>query len=292
MLGNRALTRNQQVIETCRRSAKTTVDRDTILAARCSAIQGLHSMLAQPDTSTSDGAIGAVVNLVMNDICFGEVRELRVHVEGAREMVRARGGLAALEAKGNLAKMLLIPPAPIPTLNPTTTAIFKDTDFLLDAVLALPPEPSAWQLHKVQTMSEWVQGRLSGASAKKTTSPSSTSANLHRAVRLSSLLYCRAIQARQPFSQAIPENDVLELAEAVWAVPLETWDAMPWTLVSVLAVGLPTARSIPQCGSARMMLVTAAVQLALRDWGAVMRVMGRVVRLQAWLRGPRGGVSG
>jgi hypothetical protein len=65
-------------------------------------------MLAHPDTSTSDEAIEAVVNLVMNDLCFGETQELRVHVEGARQMVRARGGLVALEAKRNLAKALLV----------------------------------------------------------------------------------------------------------------------------------------------------------------------------------------
>jgi hypothetical protein len=164
--------------------------------------------------------------------------------------------------------------------------MLKDIDFLLDTVLALTPEPSAWQLRKVRTMSQWVQGRLSVSTAKPT-SPFSinTNANLHRAVRLSSLLYCRAIQTRQPFSQIIQEKDVLELAEAVWTVPLETWDAIPGTLVSVLGVGLPTARDMPQCDPARTMLVAAAVQLALEDWGAVARIMGRVVRLQAWLRG-------
>lgn len=97
---------NQQVIEACQRSAKT-LCKNEILAARCAAIQGLHKMIADPSTSTSDEAITAVVTLVLNDLCFGEAQALRVHVDGAREMVMARGGLAAL-GQQNLAKMVLM----------------------------------------------------------------------------------------------------------------------------------------------------------------------------------------
>jgi hypothetical protein len=81
--------------------------RNEILAARCAAIQGLHEMIADPATSTSDEAITAVVTLVLNDLCFGETQALRVHVDGAREMVMARGGLAAL-GQHDLAKMVIM----------------------------------------------------------------------------------------------------------------------------------------------------------------------------------------
>lgn len=84
------------------------MDKDTILAARCASIQDLYAMLALPETWTNDGAIEAVVKLVMVDLCYGEVQDLGVHIRGAREMVRLRGGLAALDLNGNLGKMVLM----------------------------------------------------------------------------------------------------------------------------------------------------------------------------------------
>jgi hypothetical protein len=172
------------------------------------------------------------------------------------------------------------PAAPL-SLDPGTAAMAKDVEFLLDTILALPTVPSAWQLKKVQTMSQWVQGRLSGATGSAS-NPSSQ--DLQRAVRLSSVLYCRAIQARQPFSQITKEKDIADMVDAVWSVPLEMWDDMLGTLISVLAVILPTARDIPRCYTTRTMVMAAAVQLALTDWSAAARVLSRVVRLQAWLR--------
>ena len=64
-------------------------------------------MIADPATATSDEGITAVVTLVLNDLCFGETQTLRVHVDGAREMVMARGGLEAL-GQQDLAKMVLV----------------------------------------------------------------------------------------------------------------------------------------------------------------------------------------
>jgi hypothetical protein len=74
------------------------------------------------------------------------------------------------------------------------------------------------------------------------------------------------------------------MVDAVWSVPLEMWDDMLGTLISVLAVILPTARDIPRCYTTRTMVMAAAVQLALTDWSAAAKVLSRVVRLQAWLR--------
>lgn len=172
-------------------------------------------------------------------------------------------------------------PSAKPLLDPSTAAMFKDVEFLLETVLALPLEPSAWQLQKVQTMSQWVQGRLSAA-----TGTTSSAQDLHRAARLSSVLYCRATQARKPFSRISGEADVADLIDAVWKVPLEMWNDMLGTLISVLAVILPTAKSMPQCYATRSMMMAATAQLALADCNAAARVLNRVVRLQAWLSEP------
>ncbi|KAK4156126.1 hypothetical protein C8A00DRAFT_31057 [Chaetomidium leptoderma] len=327
-------------VETCQRSARTTIDGVTILSARYAAIQGLQGMVARPD-KIGDGVIEAVVKHAVSDLCYGEMQDLRVHVGGVRDITRLRGGLAALGINGGggggggqLAKTVFIidlvtssaletapsfsdqelsdytesllhDTLPTPSIPPTTAAVLKDMEFLFDAVLALPPEPSTWQLQKVQTMSGWVQSRLSGpgattkASSSSSSSSSSTfsdssssSGNLDRAVRLSSLLYCRAIQTRQPFSQVVQPNEAVELVDAVRGVPVEVWEGggLLKTLVSVLVVVLPAVRDHvpPPCDyySTRVMMVAAAVQLAMTDWKAAVRVLGRVAKLQAWLRGP------
>ncbi|KAK4121540.1 hypothetical protein N657DRAFT_682622 [Parathielavia appendiculata] len=298
--------------------------------------------MAAPETSTSDGTIAAVAKLVLSDIFYGETQDLRVHVNGVRNMVSLRGELDSLGIE--LVKMVLladlltavtlevapsfsypelvlhesttsslnhtrfgfdhptpaVPPSPRTKLHSSTTAMLKDIDFLIDTVLALPSRPSPWDLQKVQSMSAWVHGRLLSLEAttivttdtcKDPTSSSSSSTDmnlLHRAVRLASLAYCRAIQSRRCFSQGVQQGHVVELAEAVGNVPLETWEgASLKTLLLLLAVALPTARDMDmqECCTLRTMMVAAAVQIALTDWSVVARTMSRVVELQAWLRG-------
>lgn len=100
--------KQNKVAETCRRHMETTTDKDAVFASRCTAIRDLNAMLALPETSISDAAIEAVVKLVMGDLCYGEVQDLAAHVHGAREMVRVRGGLAALGENETLGKMVLV----------------------------------------------------------------------------------------------------------------------------------------------------------------------------------------
>jgi hypothetical protein len=161
--------------------------------------------------------------------------------------------------------------------------MLKDIDFLIDTVLALPDSPSAWQVQKLQSMSTWVHGRLTGAASKAPTS--SADKHLHRAGRLASLVYCRAIQSRQCFSVMMEEKDVIELGEAITEVPLGMWNTTLGILVLLLAVAAPTAKNSVTFYPTRIMFITAAVQLALTDWSAAAKTLGRVVKLQAWLRG-------
>jgi hypothetical protein len=52
---------------------------------------------------------------------------------------------------------------------------------------------------------------------------------------------------------------------------------------------LDYANSVGCAYGGRGMVVAAVVRLALVDWEGAVRVLGRVVRLQAWLRGVGGG---
>ncbi|KAL2259318.1 hypothetical protein VTK26DRAFT_7055 [Humicola hyalothermophila] len=350
-------------------SSRKVAAKDSVIAARCSAIQGLNQMLAVPELSTSDEAIAAVVRLAFSDLCHGETQGLRVHIDGVREMIRLRGGLTSLVMNGALATIVIIadiataialetPPSHLEQeryaftesissaastststspststaanlLGPPIVAMLKDINFLLDTVHALPAAPSAWQLQKVASVSKWVHGRLLSSEPSVAAKPSfewrwqssPPCPRLYSAVRLASLAYCRAVQARKPFSRVVGAEDALGLAEAVGTVPGWMWccgagagggtgavaaepetsnataalnddngsdkrvggigdgkgerrgpggspgssngrnSFMLETLLEVLAVALPTARDMPQCFGARMMLMAAAVQL-------------------------------
>ncbi|KAK4142239.1 uncharacterized protein C8A04DRAFT_13430, partial [Dichotomopilus funicola] len=275
-------------------------DRNAVLGARFAAIKHLHTLLRSPEAAVSNEAIIVAVKLAFNDLCFGQASELLLHIDGAREMVRARGGLTALAATPHLAKMVLVEPPlhtsrslptihPAPkqshrpsclTTNPTTSALLKDTAFLLDTVLALPSNPSPWELQKVQSMSSWVEGRLSSSSLAPSHGGShhNTHYHFHQAIRMSSLFYCRAIHARRPLSEVVTEQDIAELVRSINHVPLDLWEK------DVEGIGgektpMPTQES----HVARTMVVAGVVELALRDWEAVVRVSGRIVRLQTWL---------
>ena len=93
---------------------------------------------------------------------------------------------------------------------------------------------------------------------------------------------------------------------AAGAVPLEAWEGrgVMGTLVGVLAgvLAMPVEMSTPgltvpglvmgaggeEGYAVRVKVVAAAVQLALVDWGEAVGALGRVVELQAWLRGGGG----
>ncbi|KAH6857120.1 hypothetical protein B0I37DRAFT_90346 [Chaetomium sp. MPI-CAGE-AT-0009] len=187
-----------------------------------------------------------------------------------------------------------------------------------------------------------------------TTPPANKNTALHRAILLSSQLYCHAIQTRQPLARVAQAQDALALVEAVRAVPGEVWEGgigaggggggggggssssgggggsgsggggdsggrMLGTLVSVLASVLPVmvgggfdaVVEDPSGGDGygygydghdgyghdgygygyggRGLVVAAVVRLAVVDWEGAVRVLGRVARLQAWLRGVGGG---
>ncbi|KAL1843249.1 hypothetical protein VTJ49DRAFT_2580 [Mycothermus thermophilus] len=98
---------------------ETTADKDMILAARDASLQSLHSILEQPGAYVSDMALEAVINIALGDLCYGELQGLRVHLNGARGMVRSRGGLAAMNGDDTLHKMLI--------LADLTTAIAAET---------------------------------------------------------------------------------------------------------------------------------------------------------------------
>ncbi|KAK4172948.1 hypothetical protein QBC36DRAFT_336819 [Triangularia setosa] len=296
------------VIETCLSASTASLpDRNTILAARCHAVGSLHEKLGNPGSSTSDETLRSITNLVMNDLCYGEMQEIPVHIDGLKEITRLRGGLASLAGQNlGLARAVIVvdritslalsttplfPDQEISFLLPSEqdvslalpdeddiTAILKDITFLTSTVLALPPSPSKWEIEKVASMSAWVYNRLSATNQE---SP------LRKAVRLAALIYCRAVRERKPCHEITTAEDLGECTDAVWNVPLEVWtqnEKMLGVLVWILGAGMGREG----LGfKTKVMMAAAAVEMAVKDWSGLAEVLKRVVKLQEWLRSGR-----
>ncbi|KAK0723465.1 hypothetical protein B0T26DRAFT_801986 [Lasiosphaeria miniovina] len=169
--------------------------------------------------------------------------------------------------------------APFSSLEPSTAAVLSDVEFLVDTVLGLPQSPSPWELQKVQSMSAWVRNRV----AAQTEHKSAAAMNLHRAVRLAGLAYCRAIQERHPLSGVVGEAEAADIVDAARMVSLEIWAGQLGPLLWILTAALPAARSSPRCHTGKNMVMAASLQMALDDWAAAAKALRRTVKLQAWL---------
>lgn len=259
-------------------------------------------------------------------------------------------------------------------LDPATAAILDDMRFLVSAVLALPDEPSAKELQKINTTSAWIHNRTSALpdysprrrppAARSATTPSiivtdieavdaaeadrsSVSARrgswhsvhsthsiasaassdqaysdqgqddtlpapprrrqtshgsssspdpaasssspdppdfLYQSVRLSAILYSRAIAERRPFSSVVEPDDFLQLWSTMWRVPLSTWKGVlgvfNWIIVGIA----PAARESQRHGRfVKSMLANSLLQMGVDNWELARGVMEAGGRLQSWL---------
>ncbi|KAK3389888.1 hypothetical protein B0H63DRAFT_519121 [Podospora didyma] len=172
-------------------------------------------------------------------------------------------------------------PAHPSSLEPDTTALLNDIEFLVETALALPQDPSSWELKKLDTMSKWVLNRLSGETELK----SPAASYLHRAVKLAGLVYCRGIQERRRLTEVAGEAEVIEIVDAVRMVPLDIWKNLLGTLLWILGAILPAARSTPRIYTSKSMVMAVSLQMALGDWGTTVTALSRAIKLQTWLCG-------
>lgn len=80
------------------------LDKMAAMAHKGQAIAMLNEHL-RSRSSTSNEAICAVIQLILDEWYWGETGDLRAHLRGLREMIRLRGGLKQLGMGGMIAKL-------------------------------------------------------------------------------------------------------------------------------------------------------------------------------------------
>lgn len=108
---------------------------------------------------------------------------------------------------------------------------------------------------------------------------------VYQAIRISAILYTRAIMTRRPFSEVVSMEDFLELWTTAWRVPLATWRSLLGVFNWML---LPLISSVKNTGHdlwVKSMMNTTLLQMGMGHWEIARRTMDAAMRLQRWLKG-------
>ncbi|GAB1313810.1 hypothetical protein MFIFM68171_04020 [Madurella fahalii] len=114
---------------------------------------------------------------------------------------------------------------------------------------------------------------------------------VYQSVRLSALLYSRAIMRRQPFSLVVNSAEFLQLWTTTWRVPLSTWRSLlgvfNWILLPIVPV---SARADGGGTSSHDRFVKGTMnitllQMGMDNWEIACQVMDAALSLQRWLAG-------
>ena len=82
--------------------------RHLVMIQKGQAISMLNEHLRSDVFYTSDAAIAAVIQLIIDEWYWGEDLDLRAHLRGIRQMIKIRGGYGKLGMNGLLAKMVIV----------------------------------------------------------------------------------------------------------------------------------------------------------------------------------------
>ncbi|KAK2810416.1 hypothetical protein FQN50_002905 [Emmonsiellopsis sp. PD_5] len=74
------------------------------MKARC--IEEMNNKMRDPELSLADSAFDIVVSLISGALAIGDFDEARVHVQGLRKMIAARGGITSPSFQGEGARIL------------------------------------------------------------------------------------------------------------------------------------------------------------------------------------------
>ena len=84
------------------------IPKSVVVALRGTVFQSLNDYLRSPQSQTTDVAILAVTEMVLDEWYWGGTQALQAHMKGLRTMVALRGGLQDLGMHGYIAKAILM----------------------------------------------------------------------------------------------------------------------------------------------------------------------------------------
>ncbi|KAK7409324.1 hypothetical protein QQX98_008503 [Neonectria punicea] len=205
-------------------------------------------------------------------------------------------------------------------LHPSTAMILDDVRYLIETVISLPEEPTVEELQQVVTTAGLISDRIadmptdtparenpnsrnnSAATTPKSTqdgqSPESCRSDksspsvelpdlMYRCVRMTAMIYCRAILNRTPTSAICTEMDFLMIWQAVWQVSLPTWKATIGLFVWVMLAIVPSCHKTGPARFIKTLMVAGFMTIGVDNWHIVMDLTRTAFTLQRWLAAGR-----
>lgn len=83
------------------------IPQDVVLAHKHRVYRRLNAAIATPEVQSSDAAILALAQIVVDSWYWGGSKDLLTHIKGLKTMIRMRGGLQKLGMQGFLSKLII-----------------------------------------------------------------------------------------------------------------------------------------------------------------------------------------
>lgn len=192
--------------------------------------------------------------------------------------------------------------------HPLTAQILDDVRALFKVVLDLPHDVPTEQVQEVTQYAIQTLEKISSMPAhvilqepqpETRTSPGSSNITpnssppehppsgapdlMYTIVRKVALIYCRAIEARKPLSDACEPSEFLAIWGIAWEISLAKWQPVLGLYIWIMVSIVPSGHNLPMARFSKMLTVTAFMAFALENWHLGVDIADNALKLQRWL---------
>ncbi|OHE95250.1 hypothetical protein CORC01_09395 [Colletotrichum orchidophilum] len=108
---------------------------------------------------------------------------------------------------------------------------------------------------------------------------------MYQVIRLTALLYTRAVMTRTPLSGTCTESEFLQIWTTTWRVPLSTWNDAVGIFHWIMLAIAPACHRTPHARFVKNMMTISTLTLGVENWAMAMGAATTGMRLQHWLEG-------
>ncbi|KAK2001588.1 hypothetical protein LX36DRAFT_339752 [Colletotrichum falcatum] len=114
---------------------------------------------------------------------------------------------------------------------------------------------------------------------------------MYQAIRMTAIVYTRAIATGTPLSGACTESEFLQIWATTWRVPLSTWNGAVGVFHWIMLAIAPACHRTPHARFVKNMTTISTLTLGVENWAMAMGAARAAMRLQHWL-GSQQGIKG
>lgn len=116
------------------------------------------------------------------------------------------------------------------------------------------------------------------------TPPSDAPDPVYRMVRMTAIIYCRAILNRVPLGMMCSDNEFLQLWILLWRVPMASRRSLVGVFAWVLLAIAPSCHNKAQGRFVKTLLVNSFMTIAVENWHFALEFADGSLKLKEWLK--------